>query len=139
MANACFVDDAGPDGGTSRVFLECPNENIHSHSVESRVRVQQEDEGGRPSAESFVARMAEAAVLVQLDRPHGQRLDCLQGVIGGGAVDDDHVCPGQTDERLYAGAQLVAAVVRDDDDVDADHRSTVSASARPDRCESRFS
>jgi hypothetical protein len=66
----------------------------------------------------------------QREALHQQVVDSVEATVGRGVVDDDDADVLLRSERLDAASELIAAVVRNDHDVDEHHASTVAAKLR---------
>jgi hypothetical protein len=84
-----------------------------------RVGIEEQDVRRAPRTPAVVAAGREAVVARACDRRHVEVRHCVDGAVGRGVVDDDHVHVVQIGERRDATAHVLAAVVCDDDDIDA--------------------
>ena len=117
-------------GSDGLVAVQHVDERPQRGLVDPRVGIHQQDVRRGAAADPLVAPMGEAPIAAQDDCRNGKVGDDVDRGLGRRVVDDDDACPWQHRQRLDAAAQLVAAVVRDDDSVDPGHAPTLAPARR---------
>ena len=128
---AVVVHDAGARDASVGPFVQNEREPAHRDGVDVRVGVEEEHVGAAPAAPAGVAAVREPEIRVEGNSRHRKVCHARQAAISRRIVDDDHLDVLGTAERLDAASQRVAAVVRDDDDVDGAHGAQASSVSSP--------
>jgi hypothetical protein len=89
--------------------------------IERGVRVQEEHERTRAAPPADVAAVGEAAVVVERDRRHPEVGHGVEPTVARRVVDHVDVDARGLGDRRHAFAQVIGAVVGDDDDVHVRH------------------